>query len=184
MSTDAPKPISEFSKEIKIDEKTYKFIVSQNSKNLLLKLISLNSLLTIQYENEFSKNDLDKYSKFFKMFDDINDLIPEIITRIEENKCKIIMNENNFEIFFNLGIKNINDFSLILQKKNNTITVDSLYDLLNNVIKEINELKIDNKKIQNENQELKKENQELKKEIQDIKKENQDIKKEIKEIKN
>ena len=176
MSTDAPKPISEFSKEIKIDEKTYKFIVSQNSKNLVLKLISLNSLLPIQYENEFSKNDLDKYSKFFKMFDDINDLIPEIITRIEENKFKTIMNENNFEIFFNLGIKNINDFSLILQKKKNPITVDSLYDLLNNVIKEINELKIDNKKIQNENQELKKENQELKKE-------NQDIKKEIKEIK-
>ena len=183
MSTDAPKPISEFSKEIKIDEKTYKFIVSQNSKNLLLKLISLNSLLTIQYENEFSKNDLDKCSKFFKMFDDINDLIPEIISRIEENKFKIIMNENNFEILFYLGIKTINDFSLILQKKKNPITVDSLYDLLNNVIKEINELKIDNKKIQNENQELKKENQELKKENQDIKKEIQDIKKEIKEIK-
>ena len=93
------------------------------------------------------------------------------------------MNENNFEILFYLGIKTINDFSLILQKKKNPITVDSLYDLLNNVIKEINELKIDNKKIQNENQELKKENQELKKEIQGIKKENQDIKKEIKEIK-
>ena len=113
MSTDAPKPISEFSKEIKIDEKTYKFIVSQNSKNLLLKLISLNSLLTIQYENEFSKNDLDKCSKFFKMFDDINDLIPEIITRIEENKFKIIMNENNFEILFYLGIKTIKYFSII-----------------------------------------------------------------------
>ena len=177
MLTDAPKPISEFSKEIKINEKIYKIIISQNSKNLLIKSIPLNSLIPIEYEKEFTKNDLDKISKFFKMFDDINDLIPEITYRIEENKFKININENNFQIDFYLGIKNINDFSLILQKKKNLITVDYLYDLINNVINEINELKIDNKNIKNENQELKKEINELKKELKDkeIKKKNEEI---------
>ena len=169
MLTDAPKPISEFLKEIKIDEKTYKLIISQNSKNLLIKTICLNSLISIQYEREFSKNDLDNISKFFKMFDDVNDLIPEITSRIEENKFKIIINENNFQIDFYLGIKNINDFSLILQKKKNIITIESLYDLINNISIEINQLKTDNKILKNENQELKKEIKDLKKEIKEIK---------------
>jgi len=183
MLTDAPKPISEFSKEIKINEKIYKIIISQNSKNLLIKSIPLNSLIPIEYEKEFTKNDLDKISKFFKMFDDINDLIPEITYRIEENKFKININENNFQIDFYLGIKNINDFTLILQKKKNLITVDYLYDLINNVINEINELKIDNKNIKNENQELKKEINELKIDNKNIKNENQELKKEINELK-
>ena len=112
MSNDAPKPISEFSKEIKINEKTYRIIVSQISKNLLIKSISLNSLPRIEYEKEYSKNDLNKISKFFKMFDDVDDLIPEITSRIEKNKFKIIINENIFQIDFCVDIKNINDFSL------------------------------------------------------------------------
>ena len=167
MSNDAPKPISEFSKEIKINEKKYKIIISQISKNLLIKSILLNSLPPIEYEKEYSKNDLNKISKFFKMFDDVDDLIPEITSRIEKNKFKIIINENIFQIDFCVDIKNINDFSLFLQKKKNIVTIEYLYDLINNVINEINELKIDNKQLKNENKELKKEINDLKKIIKE-----------------
>ena len=176
MSNDAPKPISEFSKEIKINEKKYKIIISQISKNLLIKSILLNSLPPIEYEKEYSKNDLNKISKFFKMFDDVDDLIPEITSRIEKNKFKIIINENIFQIDFCVDIKNINDFSLFLQKKKNIVTIEYLYDLINNVINEINELKIDNKQLKNENQQLKKEINDLKK---IIKEKEQEKKKEI-----
>ena len=130
-----------FSKEININEKAFKIIISKNSQKLLIKSIPLNTLIPIQYEKEFTKNDLNKISKFFKMFDDIDDLIPEIISRLEKNKFKIIVNENIFQIDFCLDIKNINDFSFFLQKKKNTITVEYLYDLINSVLHEINEQK-------------------------------------------
>ena len=86
-----------FSKEIKINEKAFKIILSKNSQKLLIKSIPLNTLIPIQYEKKFTKNDLNKISKFFKMFDDIDDLIPEIISRLEKNKFKIIVNENIFK---------------------------------------------------------------------------------------
>ena len=46
----------------------------------------MNSNPTLKYEQEFSKCSLNQISKFFKIFDDISELLPELKKRIENSK--------------------------------------------------------------------------------------------------
>ena len=48
---------------------------------------------------------------------DITELLPELKKRIEEKKIRIKVDENIFDIFFNVEIINIKEFCIELKKK-------------------------------------------------------------------
>ena len=116
-----------------------------------------------------------KTSKYFKVFDDINELFPEIQNKLEKNEYSIKKGENSILIFFNLNIENIPDFFSTIKKSNISInsTVDDLCELVNKVLG-------DNKNMQEEIKELKNKIANLEKDIKELKQIKQ---KEIKEEK-
>ena len=140
----------EFSTKVQIANESFQIILNQKSENLIIKINQLNSVPPTSYESEFSKKELDKTSKYFKMFDDINELFPEIQNKFEKNEYSIKKGDNSLLIYFNTNIKNIQDFSLRIKKSSNSInsTVDALCELVNKVL-------TDNKNMQKEIEELK-----------------------------
>ena len=119
--TDAPKPISVFAINIENEGKQYEITLSQKSNNLLIISKELNSFPSKIYEEEFSKDNFNKLSKFFILFDDISDIFTELKKKIEEKKFKIKINENNFIILLKVDITNINELSLELKRKEEDI---------------------------------------------------------------
>ena len=81
------------------------------------------------------------------MFDDVSELLPELKKRIEEKKIRIKVDENLFDILFNVEILNINEFCLQLKKKEEDLksVVNGLCSIINelkNKIKDLEEEKI------------------------------------------
>ena len=76
MDIEALNAFIEFSTNIKSNEKEFKITLSQKLNNLNIKIIDLISLPQLNFESEFTKTQLEKISTFFKMFNDINELIP------------------------------------------------------------------------------------------------------------
>ncbi len=140
--TEAPKPISDFSINIENEGKKYEIILSQKSNNLLIISKDLNSFPSKRYEQEFTKDNLNQISKFFRLFDDISEIIPELKIRIEQNKYKFNVNENNFDILFKVEISNINEFSLELKRKEEDLKsiVESLCSIIKKQEEKINKL--------------------------------------------
>jgi len=160
----APKPCLEFSTKVQIANESFQIVLAQKSENLLIKINQMNSVPPTSYESEFSKKELDRTSKYFKMFDDINELFPEIQNKFEKNEYIIKKGENSLLIYFNISIKNIPDFSLTIKKSNISInsTVDALCELVNKVL-------ADNKNMQKEIKELKNKITNLENDIKELK---------------
>ena len=160
----APKDFIEFSTNIKSNEKEFKNTLSQKLNNLNIKIINLKSIPQLNYESEFTKTQLDKISTFFKMFNDINELIPELSEKLKNNYFSLQVNQSYILLNIETKIKNIPNFSFILYNKDNlSLTYnEALYDIINNILK-------DNEYLKNEIKEQKEEISKLKNEIKDIK---------------
>ena len=89
MEEAAPKPCLEFNTKTVVDNDSFKISLSQKSTNLLIKINQLNSIPPSFYEAEFSKKESDITTKYFKMFDDINDLFPELENKFEKKEYSI-----------------------------------------------------------------------------------------------
>ena len=114
--TSAPKPSLEFSTNVQHNNDTFNILLTQKNENLLFKISQNNLIPPAIYEAEFSKKDLDNASRYFRMFDNITDLFPELQNKFEKKEYTIKKDENSLLIYFNLNIKNIPDFSLTLKK--------------------------------------------------------------------
>ena len=175
--TEAPtpiyKPINDISINIENEGKKYEIILSQKSNNLLIISQDLNS--SKRYEQEFTKNNLYQISKYFMLFNDISEIIPELKKRIEENKFKINVNENTFDLLFNVDISNINEFILELKRKEEDVKtiVESLYSIIKKQEEKINKLEEESnnkiKKVEEDKNELNNKIKELENEIKEIK---------------
>ena len=172
----APKPFLEFKTKAEMDNDLLNILLAQKSNNLLIQINQVNSVPPISYSSEFSKNELDKKSKYFKMFDDISDLFPELQSKFEKKDYIIEKFEDSLQIHFKLNIKNISDFTLLIKKS--SLSLNSTVDVLCELVKKtLNE----NKNMKNEIKELKNEINILKKEIKEIKESKQKEEKETKE---
>ena len=172
----APKPFLEFKTKAEINNEIINILLAQKLNNLLIKINQVNSVPPSSYSAEFSKNELDKKSKYFKMFDDISDLFPELQSKFEKKEYTIEKFEDSLQIHFNLNIKNIPDFTLLIKKSN--LSLNSTVDILCELVKKtLNE----NKNMKNEIKELKDEINILKREIKEIKESKQKEEKEAKE---
>ena len=65
-------------------------------------------------------------------FNNISEILTELKKRIEEKKYKIKINDNNFEFLFKVEISNINEFSLVLKRKEEDLKsiVESLCSII------------------------------------------------------
>ena len=84
-----PKPAN-YSCKFQFNDKNYKLDFNLKEDNLLISCIELNSLPVSYYSADYSKNSLEKLSKYFLLFDNINDSLPEIISKIKKMKFLLI----------------------------------------------------------------------------------------------
>ena len=163
---DAPTPIPNqkiHSINLQYDKKNYKLTLKYENNNLNITCLEINSIPSNKYEMKYSKKDLEKISRFFIIYDNIEDSLPELINQIEKKEIIINTTSSSLQITFKIKILNFKDFTLELLKQKNDVetTVEFLCET-------VNYLKNENMELKNENVELKKEINELKLKIQEI----------------
>jgi hypothetical protein len=141
----------EFKVKYEEDNKIYNIVLSNKKDDkLIVKIFQINSFPLESYENEFSKEDLDKITTYFRMFENIDDLFPELIDKIEKKEYKIIVKDDLLLLHFCINIRNVQNPMLPIKKLNISLpsTVDSLCEVVNKILednaklkKEINELR-------------------------------------------
>ena len=171
---DAPTPIPNqkiHSINLQYDKKNYKLTLKYENNNLDIKCLEINSIPSNKYEMKYSKKDLEKISKFFILFDNIEDSLPELINQIEKKEIIINTTSSSLQITFKINILNCKDFTLELLKQKNDVdtTIESLCETVNY--------------LKNENMELKNKNNQFEKEINELKLQFQEINEIIKPIK-
>ena len=163
---DAPTPIPNqkiHSINLQYDKKNYKLTLKYENNNLNITCLEINSIPSNKYEMKYSKKDLEKISRFFIIYDSIEDSLPELINQIEKKEIIINITSSSLQITFKIKILNFKDFTLELLKQKNDVetTIEFLCET-------VNYLKNENMELKNENVELKKEINELKLKIQEI----------------
>ena len=152
---EAPIPkITTFSFNLQNNDKNYKLDLNQNDNYLKISCSELNSINPNIFSAEYSKNSLEMVSKYFLLFDNIEDSLPELISKIKKNEISINVNENIFQLSININIINFKNVTFKLYKKENNL------DLAVQTLRE------ENQKLKNEfNTKI----NELEKEIKEIK---------------
>ena len=163
---DAPTPIPNqkiHSINLQYDKKNYKLTLKYENNNLNITCLEINSIPSNKYEMKYSKKDLEKISRFFIIYDNIEDSLPELINQIEKKEIIINTTSSSLQITFKIKLLNCKDFTLELLKQKNDVetTIEFLCET-------VNYLKKENMELKNEINEIKKENTELKLKIQEI----------------
>ena len=134
---DAPTPeITNYSLKIEHENNNFKLDLGFKNNNLIISVYQINSFPSNQYEGEFSKSYLEKLSKFFLLFDNLEDSLPALKNKLEKKEILISLTEDIFKLTFQLNIMNLKDPSFELKKKKE---YENEIKELKNEIKEIKE---------------------------------------------
>ena len=150
---------------LEYEDKSYKIEISQKNNNLIISCTEINSFPVNKFGGIFSKTSLEKLSRFFLLFDSIEESFPELINKIEKKEITMYVTEEFVQLTFKINIMNCKDFTLELTKKKDDLN-SSVQSLCTTVI----QLKEDNKKLEKENSQFRNEIIELKAEIENLQK--------------
>ena len=133
---DAPTPIPNqkiHSINLQYDKKNYKLTLKYENNNLNITCLEINSIPSNKYEMKYSKKDLEKISRFFIIYDNIEDSLPELINQIEKKEIIINTTSSSLQITFKIKLLNCKDFTLELLKQKNDVetTVEFLCETVN-----------------------------------------------------
>ena len=154
---------------IEKDKKNYKLTISKIDKDIIIKC-RIEKPLKV-FERKFTKSDLEKLGKIFKGCDNIEEAYTYIINSLENKQY--IFEETEKEIKIKLNNINIFEFKeIILPEKeiDSAEKIENLYNLQDDLVKEINNLKIENEKLKKEIETIKTNKNEIpKNELIDVK---------------
>ena len=184
-------------KSVEVDFNNKKYIFqlgkSENNKNIIFKIIQKklhNFSYFIAYINLNQFNNINSIFSFYSTIDEIYSLL---LKNMEEKKFSLSISDDKYVITFEFlmpGNKIVKvDFYLKEEKTNNTMILNDIYSIIDNLEEENNSFKEEIKNLKNEDKKLKEDldikNKEiinLKNEINGIKDENKLIKEKIKSL--
>ena len=148
--TDAPTPNNKISKSIIIEKegKNYNLLFSIDENEIKIKC-RIDKPLKV-YEKNFQKKDLEEICKIFKAYDNINEAYIYILNSIENKQYTFNITEQSIHIKLNNNY-NFEFKEIILPEKEIEILekIENLYQIQEDLIKEINLLKTEKKKLKN-----------------------------------
>ena len=148
--TDAPTPNNKISKSIIIEKegKNYNLLLSIDENEIKIKC-RIDKPLKV-YEKNFQKKDLEEICKIFKAYDNINEAYIYILNSIENKQYTFNITEQSIHIKLNNNY-NFEFKEIILPEKEIEILekIENLYQIQEDLIKEINLLKTEKKKLEN-----------------------------------
>ena len=157
-------------------DKENKFIfnfTNKNSTSLLISSIFDDGIVKTFYEKEFSLEKV-KENKAFALYDTIDEILEELFPLIDEEKVHIFEDEKNetkyIKIIFDLPIKKFNkvEFYVEEKKKTDLEKINELYDIIITQNKEINDLRKDLNALKKEQKILGNEFKDMKKKMENL----------------
>ena len=109
---EAQKPPEEIMLKLKENETLYIIRFSIQSNALYVDITEEESVHSIEYVSNFNLTDLKKKNKYFLKFDTLKELIPEIKNLYDENKIKLIKENNIIIIQLTLPLKVLEEVHL------------------------------------------------------------------------
>ena len=114
---EAPKP-NENKNVFKLKDKdqdiSYTFSFSIESESLVIEIIEDNSVPLLTYNAKFTLSDLVKQSRYFKLFESLEEFIPEIKGLIDENKISFKKEKAAIILKFTLPLKVVEEVFLTI----------------------------------------------------------------------
>ena len=148
--TDAPTPNNKISKSIIIEKegKNHNLLFSIDENEIKIKC-RIDKPLKV-YEKNFQKKDLEEICKIFKAYDNINEAYIYILNSIENKQYTFNITEQSIHIKLNNNY-NFEFKEIILPEKEIEILekIENLYQIQEDLIKEINLLKTEKKELEN-----------------------------------
>lgn len=150
---DAPSPleakkfISTIEHKIKYDKKEYNIKFNSSYEEVEIIINEEDDLLSKNiFSNSFSLKQLQNMSHYFRMFDEIDDLIMNLKTLIQKNKFQLTVNDKTLIINFNPGIliKGKIEITLLLKEKSQTEKINDLIVLTQSLLKRVDKLEKEN----------------------------------------
>ena len=150
---EAPKPIltqnpskmKEFPISLGKDDYKLTIICFSDSIKFILNNTSKNDE-QIKFEINLTFEELRKLSKWFNIFDNLEEVFVDMTKLIENKQINVIKEENSAKLIFNINIEKIKEFEIFLSKKE--LSKDEIINILIKENKELkNRLKIVEKRI-------------------------------------
>lgn len=141
METKNPKIYKEkketsFKLKDKEQKASYSLSFSIESNSLIVNIIEDDSLPVINYKAKFTLNDLEKQSRYFKLFESLEELIPEIKSLYEQNKITLRKEKSEIILILSLPLKIIEEVLLCIPQAE----IDSK-TIINDLCSTVNELR-------------------------------------------
>ena len=145
----------------------YKIILINEESSLLIKAKFVDSILTLNFEERYSLESIKK-NPFFNYYESIDEILEELFSLIDNKKIKLIEENKQIILIFQLPIHKIKEikFSLKEKEKNDKDRINELFDIVLNLKKENQMLKEENLNFKNRLEKNEKEIQELVKRIE------------------
>ena len=130
--TASPLKIKEF--PLLIGKDNYTLTISCSYDAIRFSLFHKNE--SLKYEKSFGLNELSSVSKWFKIFDSLDEVFEDIIKLMGNNQLNVNLEENVSKLVFNINMEKIKTFEILLDKKE--LSKD---EMIKNLIQENKELK-------------------------------------------
>ena len=135
--TDAPKPtidLKPFILPFEIKERKFNLKLSLNSNKIIFLIEELNTIPPLIFEKSFTKEELEKISQIFKIFNDIKEAFEKISELLKSKTFESEINEQEIKIIYKHVFA---EFSFIIPIKEN----QDLNQLIRNLYSIIKDLK-------------------------------------------
>ena len=137
---EAPKPITpsqskkrEFPISIGNDNCIFSIAFSSEKIHFIVKKENDSAF---KFEKSLSFDQLNKISKWFKIFDSLEEVYDDIIKLMEKKQINLTLEQNSVNLKFNINMEKIKEFDILLEQKE--LSKD---EIINNLIKDNKEFK-------------------------------------------
>ena len=137
---EAPKPITpteskkrDFPISIGNDNCIFSIVLSTENIQFIIKKENDSAF---KFEKSLTFEQLNKISKWFKIFDSLEEVYVDIIKLMEKKQINIDLEQNSVNLKFNINMEKIKEFDLLLEQKE--LSKD---EIIHNLIKDNKELK-------------------------------------------
>ena len=150
-----PKFMSSNTYKIKNNDASIAVTLSNlNNNTLVIKIIENDSIPSRSYTENFTLEKLKKINRYFKLFETIEELLPELNNLFEDNKITFTLNSNSVELDLSLPLKVIEKGILIIPEteKDSKQVISDLCTIVNELRKKVKKLEnqLSNSKISEE----------------------------------
>ena len=112
---EATKPVNdEVVMKVKENECPYIITFGNESNSLVINVSEADSVPSINFSSKFTLDDLVKESRYFKIFETIEELMPEIKNLCNENKIKIKKGKSSISLIIFLPVKVVEEVYLTI----------------------------------------------------------------------